>query len=70
METDTSKKEARQPSRARTTALKFVLLIALIGILYSVSLPVLIAFSLVVELAAIPLFLLVRRQFRPMTTGV
>lgn len=42
---------------------------ALIGILYSVSLPALIAFSLVVELAAIPLFLLVRRQFRSMTTA-
>ncbi len=35
---------------------------ALIGILYGISLPVLIAFSLVAELAAIPLFLLVRRQ--------
>jgi len=42
----------------------------LIGILYSVSLPLVIAFSLVVELAAIPLFLVVRRQFRPVTTGV
>jgi MFS family permease len=35
-----------------------------IGILYSVSLPLLIAFCLIVELAAIPLFLLVRRQTR------
>ena len=35
---------------------------ALIGILYGISLPALIAFSLVAELAAIPLFLLVRRQ--------
>jgi MFS family permease len=34
----------------------------LIGILYSVSLPALIAFCLVVELAAIPLFLIVRKQ--------
>ncbi len=38
---------------------------AFIGILYSVSLPVVIGFSLVAELAAIPLFLLVRRQFQP-----
>ena len=37
---------------------------ALIGILYSVSLPLLIGFSLIVELAAIPLFLLARRQMR------
>ncbi len=36
----------------------------MIGVLYSVSLPILIAFCLVVELAAIPLFLLVRRQTR------
>ncbi len=43
---------------------------AALGILYGVSLPALIAFSLVVELAAIPLFLIVRRQFRPLTTGV
>ncbi len=35
---------------------------ALIGILYGISLPALIAFSLIAELAAIPLFLLVRRQ--------
>ncbi len=35
---------------------------ALIGILYGTSLPALIAFSLIAELAAIPLFLLVRRQ--------
>jgi MFS family permease len=35
---------------------------ALIGILYGVSLPALIAFSLVAELAAIPLFILVSRR--------
>jgi len=35
---------------------------ALIGILYGISLPTLIAFSLIAELAAIPLFLLVRKQ--------
>ena len=35
---------------------------ALIGILYGVSFPALIAFSLVAEIAAIPLFILVRRQ--------
>jgi MFS family permease len=35
---------------------------ALIGILYGVSLPALIAFSLVAELAAIPLFVLVSRR--------
>jgi MFS family permease len=35
---------------------------ALIGVLYSVSLPLLITFCLIIELAAIPLFLLVRRQ--------
>src|SRR5256885_12759967 len=35
---------------------------AALGILYSISLPALIAFSLVVELAAIPLFLVVRRS--------
>jgi MFS family permease len=40
---------------------------ALIGILYGVSLPVLIAFSVVVELAAIPLFFIVRRQSRTPT---
>jgi predicted MFS family arabinose efflux permease len=38
---------------------------AFIGILYSVSLPVVIGFSLVAELAALPLFILVRRQFQP-----
>src|SRR6266487_5470676 len=38
---------------------------AALGILYGVSLPALIAFSLIVELAAIPLFFLVIRQFRP-----
>jgi len=37
---------------------------ALIGALYSVSLPALIAFSVAAELVAIPLFILVRRQFR------
>jgi predicted MFS family arabinose efflux permease len=41
---------------------------ALIGILYGVSLSALVAFSLVAELAAIPLFILVRRQFRSMPT--
>jgi MFS family permease len=35
---------------------------ALIGILYSVSLPLLIAFCLIAEFAAIPLFFLVRKQ--------
>ncbi len=44
METDTSKKEARQPLRATTIALRFVLLIGVMGF--------------------------VRRQFRPLTTGV
>jgi len=38
---------------------------ATIGILYGISLPALIAFSLIVELAAIPIFFLVRLQFRP-----
>jgi MFS family permease len=37
---------------------------AVIGILYDISLPAVIAFSLVVELAAIPLFILVGRQPR------
>jgi MFS family permease len=37
---------------------------ALIGILYDVSLLAVIAFSLIAELAAIPLFILVRRQSR------
>jgi predicted MFS family arabinose efflux permease len=37
---------------------------AFIGLLYGVSLPVVIGFSLVAELAAIPLFILVRRQFQ------
>jgi MFS family permease len=36
----------------------------LIGILYDVSLLAVIAFSLIAELAAIPLFILVRRQSR------
>jgi predicted MFS family arabinose efflux permease len=43
---------------------------AVLGILYGVSLPALIAFSLVAELAAIPLFFVVRGQFRPGATGV
>ncbi len=43
---------------------------AALGILYGVSLPALIAFSLVAELAAIPLFFVVRRQFRPGTADV
>lgn len=38
---------------------------ALIGILYGLSLPALIAFSVVAELAAIPFFLATRRQSRP-----
>ncbi len=42
---------------------------AMIGVLYSVSLPILIAFSLVIELAAIPLFLLVRRQTRSVNSA-
>lgn len=37
---------------------------ALIGLLYGVSLPILIGFSLVVELAAIPLFWLARQKMR------
>ena len=43
---------------------------AALGILYGVSLPALIAFSLIAELAAIPLFFVVRRQFRPGTADV
>ena len=35
---------------------------ALIGILYGISLPAVIAFSLVAELAAIPLFVIVSRK--------
>jgi MFS family permease len=35
-----------------------------IGVLYGISIPILIAFCLVVELAAIPLFIAVRRQTR------
>jgi MFS family permease len=38
---------------------------ALIGILYGVSLPVVIAFCLIAELVAIPLFILVRRSAPP-----
>jgi hypothetical protein len=40
---------------------------ALIGILYDVSLLAVIAFSLVIEIAAIPLFIQVRRQSRPVS---
>lgn len=40
-----------------------------IGILYGLSIPVLIAFSLIVELAAIPIFLLVRRQTRSVNSA-
>jgi MFS family permease len=36
---------------------------ALIGILYGISIPIVIAFSVIVELAALPLFLVVRRTF-------
>ena len=43
---------------------------AVIGVLYGVSIPALIAFCLVVELAAIPLFVVVRRQMRPVNTAV
>jgi hypothetical protein len=35
-----------------------------LGILYGISLPALIAFSVVVELAAIPFFILARRHTR------
>ena len=41
-----------------------------IGVLYGVSIPVLIAFCLVVELAAIPLFVIARRQMRPVNTAI
>lgn len=40
---------------------------AALGILYGVSLPLLIAFSIVAELAAIPLFIVVSRRFRSVT---
>ncbi len=40
---------------------------AALGILYGVSLPLLIAFSIVAELAAIPLFIIVSRRFRSVT---
>jgi MFS family permease len=43
---------------------------AMIGVLYGVSIPVLIAFCLAVELAAIPFFVVVRRQTRPVNTAV
>src|SRR6266516_3457008 len=43
---------------------------AALGLLYGVSLPALIAFSLVAELDAIPLFFVVRWQFRPGTADV
>ncbi len=42
---------------------------AVIGVLYGVSIPILITFCLVVELAAIPLFVVVRRQTRPVNTA-
>lgn len=38
---------------------------AVIGLLYNISLPAVVAFSLIAELAAIPLFLLARRQAPP-----
>jgi MFS family permease len=41
---------------------------AVLGILYGISLPALIIFSVVVELAAIPLFIMVSRASRPATT--
>jgi hypothetical protein len=40
---------------------------AVIGILYDISLPAVIAFSLVIEIAAIPLFIQVRRQSHPVS---
>lgn len=43
---------------------------AALGILYGISLSALIVFSLVVELAAIPLFFVVRRQFHPSALDV
>ncbi len=42
---------------------------ALIGILYGVSLPALIAFSVLAEIAAIPLFIFVGQQFRASHAG-
>jgi MFS family permease len=42
---------------------------ALIGVLYDVSLPALISFCVLAELAAIPLFVLVRRQAMPVVSG-
>jgi predicted MFS family arabinose efflux permease len=42
---------------------------AVLGILYGISLPALIIFSVVMELAAIPLFVLVSRSSRPATTA-
>ncbi|HVB75719.1 MAG TPA: MFS transporter [Ktedonobacteraceae bacterium] len=42
----------------------------MIGVLYGISIPALIAFSLVVELAAIPLIIIVRKQMRPVNTAV
>ncbi len=42
---------------------------ALIGVLYSVSLTALIAFSLIAELAAIPFFLLAWRSSRPLAVA-
>lgn len=43
---------------------------ALMGVLYDVSLPALIVFSVVTQLAAIPLFFWVGRQTGPSTTSV
>jgi predicted MFS family arabinose efflux permease len=40
---------------------------AVIGILYDISLPAVIAFSLVIEIAVIPLFIQVRRQSHPVS---
>lgn len=42
---------------------------AVLGILYGISLPALIIFSVVLELAALPLFILVSRSSRPATTA-
>jgi MFS family permease len=42
----------------------------MIGVLYGVSIPVLIAFCLVVEFAAIPFFVIARRQTRPANTAI
>ncbi len=42
---------------------------AILGLLYSAALPALIGFSVLCELAAIPLFLLVRRRIRAARTA-